>query len=148
MFPQGTKGTGSYQDIDLATAKRGTVLQDVGLAIAKSGISISSDDAASFPLRLSVTDAAALRRFCVRVLGPLAGERHADLRRTLEEYIRSHGSQSSVSRSLYLHRNTVRQRLRRIEELTRADLDDPEQRLLLQLALLGHAELERTRRDT
>jgi len=28
------------------------------------------------------------------------------------------------------------------------DLDDPEQRLLLQLALLGHAELERTRRDT
>ena len=124
------------------------MLQDVGLAIATSGLSIASDDAARPPLRLAVTDAAALGRFCARVLGPLASERHADLRRTLEEYIRSHGSQSSVSRSLYLHRNTVRQRLRRIEELTRADLDDPEQRLLLQLALLGYAELERTGRAT
>lgn len=131
------------------------VLEDVGLAIARNnlavarnGLAIASDAGTATPLRLCVTDAAALRTFCVRVLGPLASERHAELRRTLEEYLRAHGSQSSVSRSLYLHRNTVRQRLRRIEELTRADLDDPEQRLLLQLALLGYAELERTRRAT
>jgi DNA-binding PucR family transcriptional regulator len=111
------------------------------------GLAIESDSGEkTMPMRLAVTDAVALRAFCGRVLGPLAEERHSDLRRTLEEYIRSHGSQSSVSRSLYLHRNTVRQRLRRIEELTGADLDDPEERLMLQLALLGLTELERTRR--
>ena len=113
------------------------------------GLAIETDEGVDkTPLRLCVTDAVALGAFCSRVLGPLTKERNSELRRTLEEYLRAHGSQSSVSRSLYLHRNTVRQRLRRIEELTRADLDDPEQRLLLQLALLGHAELERTRRDT
>ncbi|MGH2379399.1 MAG: PucR family transcriptional regulator [Candidatus Limnocylindria bacterium] len=111
--------------------------QDVGLAIA------ADDGRMAVPLRFAVRDAAALGAFCARALGPLADEKHSDLRRTLEEYIRSHGSQSSVSRSLYLHRNTVRQRLRRIEELTGADLDDPEERLMLQLALLGHAELQR-----
>jgi DNA-binding PucR family transcriptional regulator len=112
------------------------------------GLAIETDAGEkAMPMRLAVTDAVALRSFCARVLGPLYDERHADLRRTLEEYIRAHGSQSSVSRSLYLHRNTVRQRLRRIEELTGADLDDPEERLMLQLALLGHAELERTRRS-
>jgi DNA-binding PucR family transcriptional regulator len=112
------------------------------------GLAIETDsglEAASF--RLAVTDAAALRAFCSRVLGPLADERHTDLRRTLEEYIRAHGSQSSVSRNLYLHRNTVRQRLRRIEELTGAALGDPDERLMLQLALLGLTELERTRRS-
>lgn len=122
------------------------MLQDVGLAIATNGLAFDAGDGsvASDRLRLAVTDAAALRDFCARVLGPLAEEKHADLRRTLEEFIRAHGSHSSVSRSLFLHRNTVRQRLRRIEELTGADLNDPEERLMLQLALLGHAELERT----
>lgn len=114
----------------------------VGLAIGGTGPGVGSG-----ALRLAVTDAGALRRFCERVLGPLAEEKNADLRRTLEEYIRAHGSQSSVSRSLYLHRNTVRQRLRRIKELTGADLSEPEERLMLQLALIGHAELERARRS-
>jgi DNA-binding PucR family transcriptional regulator len=118
------------------------VTEHLGLAIETSDADVGSAP------RFAVTDAAALGAFCTRVLGPLADERHADLRRTLDEYIRAHGSQSSVSKSLYLHRNTVRQRLRRIEELTGADLDHPEQRLMLQLALLGHAELERTRRST
>jgi DNA-binding PucR family transcriptional regulator len=112
------------------------------------GLAIETDEGVdTTPLRLAVTDAAALRSFCSRVLGPLAEEKHSDLRRTLEEYIRSHGSQSLVSRRLYLHRNTVRQRLRRIEHLTGADLDHPEERLMLQLALLGRAELERTRKS-
>lgn len=111
------------------------------------GLAIETEAGAdAVPLRLAVTDAVALRSFCARVLGPLASERHSDLRRTLEEYIRSHGSQSAVSRNLYLHRNTVRQRLRRIEQLTDTDLDDPEKRLMLQLALLGLAELARTAR--
>lgn len=116
------------------------MVENLGLAIETD---VGTD---TVPLRLAVTDPVALGAFCSRVLGPLASDKHSDLRRTLEEYIRSHGSQSSVSRSLYLHRNTVRQRLRRIEELTGADLDDPEERLMLQLALLGHAELDRTRR--
>ncbi len=85
-----------------------------------------------------------IRDLVVRVLGPLATEpdRFADLRRTLESFIREHGSLNAVARALYLHRNTVRQRLRRISTLTGADLDDPEARLLLHLALLARVALE------
>ena len=83
-----------------------------------------------------------IRGFCERILGPLA-ERgpHDELVRTLEEFFRQHGSVSAVARTLYLHRNTVRQRLRRIERLTGADLDDADARLALRLAILGRTAL-------
>ena len=85
-----------------------------------------------------------IREFADRILGPLAEDgRHADLLRTLDAYLRLHGSLNAVARDLFLHRNTVRQRLRRIAKLTGADLNDAEARLALQLALLGRQALER-----
>jgi DNA-binding PucR family transcriptional regulator len=70
-------------------------------------------------------------------------DRHADLIKTLEAYIRLHGSVNAVARDLSLHRNTVRQRIRRIAQLTGADLSDANDRLALQLALLGRDALVR-----
>jgi DNA-binding PucR family transcriptional regulator len=85
-----------------------------------------------------------IREFADRVLGPLAdGEQHAELVRTLDAYLRLHGSLNAVARDLYLHRNTVRQRLRRIAKLTGADLGNADSRLALQLALLGRSALQR-----
>jgi purine catabolism regulator len=85
-----------------------------------------------------------IREFADRTLGPLAdGEQHADLVRTLDAYLRLHGSLNAVARDLFLHRNTVRQRLRRISRLTGADLKNADSRLALQLALLGRSALER-----
>lgn len=80
-----------------------------------------------------------LREFCERVLGGL----DEDLVRTLEEYVRSHGSVKIAAARLFLHRNTVRQRLRRISQLTGADLEDADSRLAMQLAILGRRALER-----
>lgn len=86
-----------------------------------------------------------IRGFCERVLGPLATdpERYEELERTLEEYLKWHGSLNAVARSLFLHRNTVRQRLRRIAEITGADLSDADARLALHLAVLGRRALDR-----
>lgn len=85
-----------------------------------------------------------LRDLCDSILGPLADdERHDDLVRTLEAYLRSHGSVNSVARALYLHRNTVRARLRRIARITGHDLSDADARLALRLALLGRDALAR-----
>lgn len=85
-----------------------------------------------------------IREFVDRILGPLAdGDRHSDLVRTLDAFLRLHGSLNAVARDLSLHRNTVRQRLRRVAKLTGADLKDPDARLSLQLALLGRSALER-----
>lgn len=87
---------------------------------------------------------AEIREFCERFLGPLATDpdRYEELARTLEEYLNAHGSLNEVARRLFLHRNTVRQRLRRIAELTRADLSDADSRLALHLAMLGRRALD------
>jgi GAF domain-containing protein len=48
--------------------------------------------------------------------------RGASLLDTLEEFLRRRGSISSTSEALYVHQNTLRQRLRRIAELSGLDL--------------------------
>ena len=80
-----------------------------------------------------------------RALGALADDedRYADLITTLGSFIRLHGSVNAVARDLSLHRNTVRQRLRRIGQLTGADLANADDRLSLQLALIGRDALQR-----
>lgn len=82
-----------------------------------------------------------IRAFCRTVLGPLAESAQHDELRTLEEFLRAHGSVNGVARALFLHRNTVRQRLKRIGQLTGADLEDVDQRVQLYLAVLGQNAL-------
>jgi hypothetical protein len=58
----------------------------------------------------------------VVTLAEYDAERGASLLPTLEEYLRRHGNISSTSEALYVHPNTLRQRLRRIADLTGLDL--------------------------
>jgi sugar diacid utilization regulator len=54
--------------------------------------------------------------------------------RTLAAYLDEQGSIIKTAQKLHLHRNAVTNRLRSITELLDVDLDDPDQRLALQLA--------------
>lgn len=54
--------------------------------------------------------------------------------RTLATYLDQQGSIVRTAQVLHLHRNAVTYRLRRITDLLGVDLDDPDQRLVLQLA--------------
>ena len=115
----------------------------VGRAINGEGHVTAFDDLGPYCFVLGRPESD-IREFADRILGPLAdGERHSDLVRTLDAFLRLHGSLNAVARDLYLHRNTVRQRLRRIAKLTGADLRSADARLALQLALLGRRALER-----
>ena len=79
-----------------------------------------------------------IRDFAERLLGPIATDgARSYLFDTLESYMRNSGSVNAVARQMFLHRNTVRHRMRRIATLTGADLDDPDTRLALWLAILG-----------
>jgi len=80
--------------------------------------------------------------FAQRLLGPLLEDpKNEDLIDTLESYLRNNGSPNAVARQMFLHRNTVRHRLRRITALTGADLEDADTRLAFQLAILGRRAL-------
>jgi sugar diacid utilization regulator len=113
----------------------------IGRGLHGHGHTVHFDDLGPycFVLNQPTTD---IRAFFERILGPLAAEpRHEPLFDTLEAYLRSGGSANAVARQLFLHRNTVRHRLRRIAKLTGADLSDPDTRLALQLAILGRRAL-------
>jgi hypothetical protein len=77
---------------------------------------------------LVAADATTTREVVHRVLGGLleldAGDR-ATLLSTVEAWLDGHGSAPAAGRALYVHQNTVRYRLRRVEELTGRSLDDP-----------------------
>ena len=70
-------------------------------------------------------DGARLRDTTADAVGRLAAydeQRQTQLLLTLEEFLRRHGNISATAEALYVHPNTLRQRLRRIGELTDLDL--------------------------
>jgi len=79
------------------------------------------------------------------VLGPLEisdATRRSEFVRTLDAFLRAGGNHMRAARDLSVHRNTLIYRLERIQELLGgADLEDPEARLNLQLALKIRAAL-------
>ena len=67
-------------------------------------------------------------------------ERHdAQLVLTLQSWLESFGDIAAASASQYVHANTFRYRLRRVQEVSGFDLDDPDARFaaMLQLRMLG-----------
>ena len=63
-------------------------------------------------------------------------EHHGDLMKTLDAYLRHGGNSTRTANALFIHRNSLRYRLARIQALTGLDHDDPDVRLALQVALL------------
>ena len=86
-----------------------------------------------------------LRAFQRDVLGPLEASdatRRSEFVRTLDAFLRAGGNHMRAARDLNVHRNTLIYRLERIQELLGgADLEDPETRLNLQLALTIRAAI-------
>jgi DNA-binding PucR family transcriptional regulator len=86
-------------------------------------------------VRLPLDDAPEDRHAeAVRLLLDYDRGRRTQLTRTLEQYLRDRRSIATTARALYIHPNTLRQRLERIEQLSGLDL--PQEDLLsLELAL-------------
>lgn len=70
-----------------------------------------------------------------RLLAPLAVDGSGALRDTLDAYLRHSGSSREICNELFIHRNTLSYRLRKIEELLQIDLSDGEVRATCLLAL-------------
>jgi purine catabolism regulator len=61
--------------------------------------------------------------------------RNAELVQTLDAFFACHGNLSQTAARLHIHRNTLTYRLEQIAAITQLDLDDPDARFSLQLAL-------------
>jgi hypothetical protein len=99
---------------------------------------LASDEVASHEVLLATLPAAVLRSFRERLLGPLLAydtSHRADLLPTLREFLACSGSWNACAAKMYVHVNTVRYRIRRIEELTGRDLSSLEDQVDFFLAL-------------
>lgn len=78
------------------------------------------------------------RSFANGLLAPLAAQdarSHGRLMETLAAFVAANGNVLHAARALYIHRNTLKYRLRQIEKALGGSLDDPDLWLKLQLAL-------------
>ncbi|MBB6121180.1 PucR family transcriptional regulator [Nocardiopsis algeriensis] len=97
-----------------------------------------ADEADAWALLRSSVPAEGARAFTSAVLGPLShhDERNGtDLAHTLRHYLDHSAHVESTARSLGLHRNTLRSRLRAAERVLGRSLQDPRTRLELWTAL-------------
>ena len=77
-------------------------------------------------------------RFFRKTLGKLISHddnKNSELVQTLDAFFACHGNLSQTATRLHIHRNTLTYRLEQIANITQLDLDDPDARFSLQLAL-------------
>lgn len=126
---------------DVVAVPAGVAQAETALLVSRrirGGAPTRFGEAGVYRLLAPLRDSAAARQAADRLLRPLVeyDTRHnATLVETLEAYIAANGNASLTAQALNLHRNSLAYRLRRIEELTRVSLADPESRLLLALVL-------------
>ena len=119
----------SYRDAVQAMELAERLQSDSPLYIGDLGV---------YQLILGLSDRDKLDGFCEQTLGSLLDydrRQNADLVKTLEAYFNSHGNLSQTAQSLIVHRNTLLYRMNRITDIAAIDLNRPETRLSLHLAL-------------
>ncbi|MGP3962686.1 PucR family transcriptional regulator [Nonomuraea sp. 3N208] len=108
------------------------------LAEARAGGVVTSDEIYTHALLLATVPGDVRRSFAARLLSPLLDydRRHqSELVRTLGVFLDCAGSWNACAEQLHVHVNTVRYRIRRIEELTGRNLSTMADRVDFFLAL-------------
>lgn len=114
---------------------------EIGTILGKRGFVLSCSDLGIFELLLRQSKPEELREFSNRYMGALAAydRKHGGgLVQTLETYVRRNYCLNETAEELHLHPNSVKYRLRKIEELCGVDLRDSEDLMNLQVALRLH----------
>ncbi len=96
------------------------------------------EDLGTYRLLLSMADPDALRAFADSLLGPLDAydrDQHGELLPSLQAFIQHNSRWETASAELFVHRHTLRYRIRKIEELTGRDLSSSFDRMEFWLAL-------------
>ncbi|MFH9954526.1 PucR family transcriptional regulator [Streptomyces roseolus] len=96
-----------------------------GLPGAGPGVARFDDNPLAMVVAAAPVEAAHLVEVTLRPVLDLPAAERSRLLRTLEQWFASGGSADTAAASLFVHPNTVRYRLRRVEELTGRLLSDP-----------------------
>ena len=102
-------------------------------------------DLSVYRLLIQLENSPELIAFQEEMLGALlASEGARELIHTLQVYFEHNGNLSQAAEALFVHRNTLIYRMDRIASITGINLDDPETRLAMQLALHIYRMMEKS----
>lgn len=110
---------------------------ELGKPVAREGC-VHYGDLGLFRLLGQVHDREELERFYAETVGRLAeydAMHQSGLVTTLEHYFANHGSLSDIADKLFIHVNTMKYRLQKIEQITKCKVNDSEHRMLLHVGL-------------
>jgi purine catabolism regulator len=113
------------------------------------GVIASFDDLGSYGLLLGLQDTLSLEVFYDSVLGKLQEyDQHnsSDLVKSLACFLEANGHWGDAAEKLYVHRHTLRYRMKRVEEITGRSLDDSQDRMEFWLALKAKELIDQSRR--
>jgi PucR-like helix-turn-helix protein len=127
-----TTGPGAARSWELALA----LLRGAGAgAVTGSGLLRAEDHLADLLLAGSPTITSLLAARRLAPLEDLTERARERMRETALAYVRHHGNAVAMAAELHLHPQTARYRIARLRELFGDDLDDPEARFELEIAL-------------
>ncbi|MFF0001264.1 PucR family transcriptional regulator [Streptomyces avermitilis] len=122
---------------DTPQALRFARLALAGLPGTGPGVARFDDDPLAMVVAAAPAEAAHLVEVVLQPLLDLPAAERARLLETMEHWFAAAGSAVDAARGLFVHPNTVRYRLRRVEELTARSLSDPRAAADIRVALLA-----------
>jgi PucR family transcriptional regulator, purine catabolism regulatory protein len=113
------------------------------------GVIASFADLGSYGLLLGLQDTLSLEVFYDSVLGKLQEydeQNSSDLVKSLACFLEANGHWGDAAEKLYVHRHTLRYRMKRVEEITGRDLDKSQDRMEFWLALKAKELIDQAKR--
>lgn len=110
----------------------------IGLSLKRRKPIIHYEDLGTYRVLFYLPENDEIKNFLEETLGRLLKhdrEHGTELLRTLECYFENQGNEAQMAKQLFIHYNTVRNRLQRISEICQINLKDTEVRFSLELAL-------------
>jgi len=114
-----------------------------------TGVLASFDDLGSYGLLLGLQDTLSLEVFCDSVLGKLREydeQNSSDLVNSLARFLEANGHWGDAAEKLYVHRHTLRYRMKRVEEITGRDLGLSQDRMEFWLALKARELIDQSKK--
>ena len=114
-----------------------------------TGVLASFDDLGSYGLLLGLQDTLSLEVFYDSVLGKLREydeQNSSDLVNSLACFLEANGHWGDAAEKLYVHRHTLRYRMKRVEEITGRDLDLSQDRMEFWLALKARELIDQSKK--
>jgi len=113
------------------------------------GVIATFADLGSYGLLLGLQDTLSLEVFYDSVLGKLQEydeQNSSDLVKSLAGFLEANGHWGDAAEKLYVHRHTLRYRMKRVEEITGRDLDKSQDRMEFWLALKAKELIDQAKR--